>query len=238
MPSRGFQWAPWVIAAVIFATHASVLAQALGPSSDGESSLGSGQLACPACRKVSEPTPHRNVILVVFSSVTVGRIQMQYERAVKRPTWFSVFAGGSVIAFDSVGNQNLVGFALSAGGRFYPRKRESKRTAGKNKAPPQQAPEGFWLAPSAGLSYRNERGNRDIKLIAGSGIAMAGWTGVWCRFALSVGAGVVVSREVLKVLDGNAKQLEVNPLLQGGLGVAFGEPAESRCKKRRACEKD
>lgn len=217
--------------------HPSALAQALDPSSEGESSLGSAQLTCPACRKVSEPTPHKNLILVIFSSVTAGRIQIQYERAVKRPTWFSVFAGGSVTAFDSVGNQNLVGFALTTGGRFYPRKRESKRAAGKNKAPPQQAPEGFWLAASAGFSYRNAKGNRDIKLIAGSGTATAGWTGVWCRFALSLGGGVVISREVLKVLDGNAKQHEVNPLLQGGLGVAFGEPAESRCKKRRACEK-
>ncbi len=213
-------------AAALLAALAAPAAAELPPTNSQPSTAS----ACPACRKVAVATPHRNLILLNVSSTASGRIETEYERAVRRPSWLSVFGLGSVIAFDSVGNQNLVGFGVQTGLRFYPRKQEPKR---KHAFRRQRAPEGFWLAIGAGLSYRNVKGNRDVKLTSGLGSAMAGWTGIWCRFALSLGAGVIVSRGILSVQDEIATQGEIDPWLRGGIGVAFGDKTESLCRRKR-----
>ena len=118
----------------------------------------------------------------------------------------STFGSGYVVAFDSVGNQNLIGVGGLVGARVY--------MVGR-------APEGLWVAWELGFAHRIARGNRRIKLAGPQTGGMLGYTGVWGRFALSFGVGVQFAWTRLKVLDQSVTSRDWEPWGRLGIGVAF-----------------
>ncbi|MEM8608252.1 MAG: hypothetical protein AAGF92_14165 [Myxococcota bacterium] len=156
------------------------------------------------CRKGINVTPYKNLILLNFGSTLAGRIELEYERALHRIV--SIFGGAYAVAFDSLGNENLVGFGIEVGTRVF--------VLGR-------APEGIWFAGTVGMFWRNPRGNRSVKTRGLETGLLVGWTGVWGRFALSLGAGATYNYGRVSVLGQSVGDSEFNPLFKIGIGVAF-----------------
>jgi len=157
-----------------------------------------------ACRRGIYATDYKNLILIIAGSTFAGRIELEYERALHDRV--SIFGAFYAVAFDSLGNDTLVGFGGLAGARV--------NLVGR-------APEGIWFAWQVGGVRRNARGSQDVQLRGMQTGGMFGWTGVWRRFALSLGAGFTYSYGRVKVLEQSVNDSEWNPWLRLGLGVAF-----------------
>lgn len=156
------------------------------------------------CRRGIFATDYRNLILIIAGSTFAGRIELEYERALHDR--ISVFGAFYAVAFDSLGNDALVGFGGLAGARV--------NLLGR-------APEGIWFAWQVGGFRRNARGNREVLLRGVQTGGMFGWTGVWKRFAFTLGAGATYTYGQVEVLDQRVNDHEWNPWLRLGLGVAF-----------------
>jgi hypothetical protein len=149
-------------------------------------------------------TKYKNLILFNFGSTFAGRIELEYERALHPRV--SIFGAAYAVAFDSLGNATLVGFGGLAGARVF-------LLGG--------APEGIWFAWEVGGFRRNQRGTQDVQLRGVQTGGMFGWTGVWSRFALTLGAGGTYTHGRVKVLAQSVEDEEWNPWLKIGAGVAF-----------------
>ena len=149
-------------------------------------------------------TRYKNVVFLNFDSTLSGRIELEYDRALHRRV--SIFAAVYAAAFDSVLSKRLVGYGWFVGARAF-------AVGG--------APEGLWFALDLGQFYRNARGNRNVKLNAFQTAVMMGWTGIWKRFALKVGAGAQYTVGRVVVGDDIAKEGEWGPTFKLGVGVAF-----------------
>ena len=156
------------------------------------------------CRQGIDVTEYKNLLLLNFGSTLAGRIELEYERALHRRV--SVFGAAYVVAFDSLGNERLVGFGALVGPRVY-------MVGG--------APEGLWLAWQLGGVYRNPRGNREVQLRAFQTGAMLGWTWVWRRLAATAGGGFNYTTGRVSVDSQSVRGQEWNPWFKVGLGVAF-----------------
>jgi hypothetical protein len=156
------------------------------------------------CRRGIFATDYKNVVLIIAGSTFAGRIELEYERALHDRV--SIFAAFYAVAFDSLGNDTLVGFGGLAGARV--------NLLGR-------APEGIWFAWQIGGFRRNTRGNQDVVLRGLQTGGMFGWTGVWRRFAFSLGAGVAYASGRVAVREQSVSDREWNPWLRLGLGVAF-----------------
>lgn len=156
------------------------------------------------CRRGIFATEYKNLFQIIVNSTFAGQISLEYERAVHDRV--SVFGAFYAVAFESIGNDALVGF----GGLFGARVNFLGR-----------APEGLWFAWRVGGFRRNARGNRDIQLRGVQTGGMLGWTGVFGRFVLSLGAGFSFAYGVVEVRGQSVKDTEWNPSLRIGIGVAF-----------------
>lgn len=79
-----------------------------------------------------------------------------------------------------------------------------------------------WFAWQIGGFRRNERGSQDVQFRGMQTGGMFGWTGVWKRFAFTLGAGATYTHGRVKVAGQSVNDQEWNPWLKLGLGVAFG----------------
>ncbi len=149
-------------------------------------------------------TDYKNVVLVIVNSAFSGQIALEYERALHDRV--SVFGAFYAVAFDSLGNDTLVGFGGVVGARV--------NLVGR-------APEGIWFAWRVGGFRRNARGSQDIQLRGVQTGGMFGWTGVFRRFVLSLGAGFTFAYGVVEVRGQSVDDREWHPSLRLGLGVAF-----------------
>ena len=156
------------------------------------------------CRRGIFATDYKNVLLIIAGSTFAGRIELEYERALHDR--ISVLGGFYAVAFDSLGNDTLVGFGGLAGARV--------NLVGR-------APEGIWFAWQVGGFRRNSRGSQDVVLRGMQTGGMFGWTGVWKRFAFTLGAGFAYTSGRIEVLEQSVRDREWNPWLRLGLGVAF-----------------
>lgn len=156
------------------------------------------------CRRGIFATDYKNLILIIAGSTFAGRIELEYERALHDRV--SVFGAFYAVAFDSLGNHKLVGFGGLVGARV--------NLVGR-------APEGIWFAWQVGGFRRNARGSQDVQLRGVQTGGMFGWTGVWSRFAFSLGAGFTYTYGVVEVRGQSVDDHEWNPWLRLGLGVAF-----------------
>jgi hypothetical protein len=152
-------------------------------------------------------TTYKNVIFFNFGSTFAGRLELEYERALHSRV--SIFGNMYVVAFDSFGNEKLIGFGGLVGARVF-------LLGG--------APEGIWFAWSIGGFQRQSRPKLegvDVKLAGVQTGGMFGYTGVWSRFAFTLGGGATYSYGRLKVLGQSVKDGEWDPWFKIGLGVAF-----------------
>jgi len=156
------------------------------------------------CKRGIYATDYKNLILINAGSTFAGRVELEYERALHDRV--SVFGAFYAVAFDSLGNDKLVGFGGLGGARV--------NLVGR-------APEGIWFAWQIGGFRRNARGSQDVQLRGMQTGGMFGWTGVWKRFAFTLGAGSTYTCGRVKVLQQSVKDQEWNPWLKLGLGVAF-----------------
>lgn len=156
------------------------------------------------CRQGIDVTQYKNLVLFNFGSTLAGRLEIEYERALHRRV--SIFGAWYVVAFDSVGNENLVGFGGVAGVRAF--------VLGG-------APEGLWFSATIGGFRRNPRGEPDIVTRGLQTGLMFGWTGVWNRFVFSAGAGATYNYGRVAVLGQAVTDTEFNPSFKIGVGVAF-----------------
>lgn len=124
------------------------------------------------CKRGIFATDYKNLILIIAGSTFAGRIELEYERALHDRV--SVFGAFYAVAFDSLGNDALVGFGGLGGARV--------NLVGR-------APEGIWFAWQVGGFRRNARGSQEVQLRGVQTGGMFGWTGVWRRFAFTIGAG-------------------------------------------------
>jgi hypothetical protein len=149
-------------------------------------------------------TPYNNLILFNAGSAFAGRLELEYERAVHRLV--SVNAAGYLVAFDSIGNENLIGIGAFVGARVY--------MLGA-------APEGLWFGLDVGPAFRTARRDREIRLRGGQIGALLGYTGVWGRFAITGGFGGQFAFGRLEVRGLSTRDSQWNPRFKFGLGVAF-----------------
>ena len=157
------------------------------------------------CREgVVNVTSYKNLVLFNFGSTLAGRLEFEYERALHRIV--SIFGTAYIVAFDSVGNESLIGFGNGVGARVY--------ILGR-------APEGLWASWSAGFIHRRARTERAIKIHGVSTGGMIGYTGVWGRFVATFGAGAQFVYGRLRVRGDDVTDKEWNPWFKGGFGVAF-----------------
>ncbi len=159
------------------------------------------------CKRESKLTDYNNVIFFNFGATFAGRLELEYERALH--TRVSIFGTLYVVAFDSIGNERLIGFGGLVGARVF--------LLG-------DAPEGIWFAWSIGGFRRQSRPNLtevDVKLGGMQTGGMIGWTGIWSRFALTLGGGATYSYSRLKVFEQSMKAGEWDPWFKIGVGVAF-----------------
>lgn len=201
-------WACVLISAVMIGFDASAAAETPPPSDDDDPKE---SLACKEtctyrcqCRRGIYATDYKNLILFNFGSTFAGRIELEYERALHPRV--SIFGAAYAVAFDSLGNARLVGFGGLVGARVF--------LLGS-------APEGIWFAWQVGGIRRNERGNQNVRLKGVQTGGMFGWTGVWSRFALTMGAGITYSHGRVQVFGQSVKDHEWNAWLKIGIGVAF-----------------
>lgn len=157
------------------------------------------------CKRGIYATDYKNLILLNVGSTFAGRVDLEYERALHPRA--SLFVAFYAVAFDSLGNSKLVGFGGLAGARV--------NLVGR-------APEGIWFAWQIGGFRRNERGSQDVQFRGMQTGGMFGWTGVWKRFAFTLGAGATYTHGRVKVDAQSVNDQEWNPWLKLGLGVAFG----------------
>jgi hypothetical protein len=158
------------------------------------------------CKRGIYATDYKNLILLNVGSTFAGRVDLEYERALHPRA--SIFGAFYAVAFDSLGNSKLVGFGGLVGARV--------NLVGS-------APEGIWFAWQIGGFRRNERGSQDVQLRGMQTGGMFGWTGVWKRFAFTLGAGGTYTYGRVTVVGQSVNDQEWNPWLKLGLGVAFGE---------------
>lgn len=206
--NRSRCWTCIVVGAVALGLNA--LAAAEAPPASGDETQGE-PLVCKStctyrcqCRRGIYATSYKNLLLFNFGSTLSGRIELEYERALHPRV--SIFVGAYAVAYDSLGNAQLVGFGALGGARVY--------LVGS-------APEGIWFAWEIGGFRRNERGNPDVLLRGVQTGGMIGWTGVWSRFALTLGAGGTYTHGRVQVFEQSVIDVEWNPWLKIGVGVAF-----------------
>lgn len=156
------------------------------------------------CRRGIFATDYKNLVVIIAGSTFAGRIELEYERALHDRV--SIFGAFYAVAFNSLGNDTLVGFGGLAGARL--------NLLGR-------APEGIWFAWQVGGFRRNTRGSQDVFLRGLQTGGMFGWTGVWKRFAFTLGAGFAYTSGRVEVLEQSVGDREWNPWLRLGLGVAF-----------------
>jgi len=159
------------------------------------------------CRQGIDVTTYENVIFFNFGSALAGRLELEYERALHPRV--SIFGNIYVVAFDSVGNERLIGFGGLVGARVF-------FLGG--------APEGIWFAWSLGGFQRQSRPKLERVEVNLTGMqtgGMFGYTGVWSRFAFTLGGGATYSYGRLEVLGQSVKDGEWDPWFKIGLGVAF-----------------
>lgn len=159
------------------------------------------------CRQGIDVTEYKNVLFFNFGSTFAGRLELEYERELHRRV--SIFGTMYVVAFDSVGNQRLIGFGGLVGARVF--------MLG-------DAPEGIWVSWGIGGFQRQSRPKWDavdVKLRGMQTGGMVGWTGVWKRFAFTLGGGATYSWGRVEVLGQSVKEGEWDPWFKIGVGVAF-----------------
>jgi hypothetical protein len=159
---------------------------------------------CDCRRDGIQVTDYKNLVLYNAGSLLGGRIEFEYVRALHPRV--SIFGVMYALAFDSVFNQSLVGFGARVGARGY--------MFGA-------APEGLWASWDIGGIYRRARGDDRINIAGLETGGTVGYTGVWGRFALSLGVGAYFLLNRLKVQDASVKDSEWNPRVRFALGVAF-----------------
>ncbi|HSN81517.1 MAG TPA: hypothetical protein VLS88_02975 [Polyangiales bacterium] len=201
-----------VIGAILaFGFGAPAYAEPTQPACEDGSTACDGEPECKSectyrckCKRGIFATDYKNLILIIAGSTFAGRIELEYERALHDRV--SVFGAFYAVAFDSLGNDALVGFGGLGGARV--------NLVGR-------APEGIWFAWQVGGFRRNARGSQEVQLRGVQTGGMFGWTGVWKRFAFTIGAGGTYTYGRVKVLDQSVYDSEWNPWLRLGLGVAF-----------------
>jgi hypothetical protein len=164
--------------------------------------------ACPECRcliRGGRWTPYANAIYVDPMQTLNGRLLVEYERAVHPRIVLS--AALYAVAFDSKLNNDLVGMGLQLGGRII--------LYG-------DAPEGLWLGGDLGFLYRRVRGQSSIWMFGPELAALLGYTGIFGRFALLLGAGPALFVGKLHIRDeGDVSGHEWGPRIKLAFGVAF-----------------
>lgn len=205
------RWARITVCTVVLGCTASAQAEATAATCDETTQSPSAcEQACAPkrnCRQGIDVTTYKNVIFFNFGSTFAGRLELEYERALHPRV--SIFGNWYVTAFDSIGNESLIGFGGLVGARVF-------LLGG--------APEGIWFAWSIGGFQRQSRPKLegvDVKLAGMQTGGMFGYTGVWRRFALTLGGGATYSYGRLEVLGQSVKDGEWDPWFKIGLGVAF-----------------
>jgi hypothetical protein len=205
--NRGPHWACIAVGAAAMGLSVSAAAPAPSteepqePSAGGETSTSKRNRGR---RRGIDCTDYKNVIFFNFGSTAAGRVEIEYERALHRRV--SIFAAWYVVFFDSLRNENLVGSGALVGARAF--------VLGG-------APEGIWFAAQVGGYNRRSRDIPDVKQGGVQTGGMVGWTGVWNRFAVTLGAGFIYNRGRVTVLEQSMTLGEWSPWLKIGAGVAF-----------------
>ncbi len=204
-------WTRIAVFALLIGCGASAQAEApTAPCDATTQSPSTCEQACTPkrnCRQGIDVTTYKNVIFFNFGSTFAGRLELEYERALHSRV--SIFGNMYVVAFDSFGNERLIGFGGLVGARVF-------LLGG--------APEGIWFAWSIGGFERQSRPKLegvDVKLAGMQTGGMFGYTGVWRRFAFTLGGGATYSYGRLEVLGQRVKDGEWDPWFKIGLGVAF-----------------
>lgn len=150
-------------------------------------------------------TKYKNIVHLDAGATLAGRIALEYERSLHRRV--SLFSGVYGVLFNSLLNQDLIGLGMFVGARAF--------LFGA-------APEGLWASGELGVIHRRVRHQSNIHMTAFETAALLGYTGVFKRFSVSLGGGLLLMRGRVTVRDdGSVPGREWGPRVRFSVGLAF-----------------